>query len=251
MKEVKRIKYIFLLLFLLSFTAKAVPPPTGEFLKKYGFSVAGSGVFSFFKVDTRHSEAAHMRPGFGGSFRFQIYPTSSVHVQFGLEILSQATRFNTYYFDNGHSQLYDLSFGYTHTLRTTELYLPLMVRVGVKGDEINQQSIFYVLGGYSPKIFLGSNTSIIENKTGKELFAGSTELDYEHQFLGAQVGNVLLAGIGLDRRLGFHEKFISFELIYRYNLSRFNYYGRIGTSNTNELLIKNSCLNLQVGYRFQ
>jgi hypothetical protein len=62
------------------------------------------------------------------------------------------------------------------------------------------------------------------------------------------MGNVLMAGIGLDKRMGWENKFLSFELMYRYNLSRYIYKGNY---NTNELLIKNSCLTLQVGYRFQ
>lgn len=218
--------------------------------KRYGVSIAGGGVVSFFKVDTRHSEAAKMRPGMSGMFRFQIYPASNVHLQFGLEFMTQACRFNTYYFAPGYSRFYDRSFGYTHTLRTLELYIPVMARIGLSGPENNARTIFYLLGGYAPKLFLTSSTTIVENTTGKEIWGGSTELDYEHQFLGAQTGNVMLAGLGLDRRLGFKEKFISYEILFRYNLSRFNYRGRIGLDNTNELLIKNCCINFQVGYRF-
>ncbi len=219
--------------------------------QRYGFSFAASGVVSFFKVDTRHSEAAKMRPGAGGIFRMEFYPTSNVHLQFGFEVMSQACRFNTYYFAPGYSQFYDRSFGYTHTLRTVELYVPVIARIGLSGPENNAQTIFYLLAGYSPKLFLTSVTSIEETATGKEIWGGSTELDYEHQFLGPQTGNVLLAGIGLDRRRGFTEKFFSYEIIFRYNLSRFNYRGRMGLENTNELLLKNCCINFQIGYRFQ
>jgi hypothetical protein len=58
----------------------------------------------------------------------------------------------------------------------------------------------------------------------------------------------LMAGFGIDKRIKMTEKFISFEVLYRYNLSRFIYTGRI---DTNELLIKNSCITLQIGYRFE
>lgn len=247
----QNIKSLVLFICLCSFTARAIPPSPPEYgPKKYGFSFAAGGVVSFFKVDTRHSEAAKMRPGMSGMFRFQVYPVNNVHLQFGFEIMSQACRFNTYYFAPGYSQFYDQSFGYTHTLRTVELYAPIMARIGLSGPENNARTIFYLLGGYAPKLFLTSNTTIVETTTGKEVWGGSTELDYEHQFLGAQTGNVLLAGMGLDRRLGFQEKFLSYEIIFRYNLSRFLYHGRMGLENTNELLIKNSCINFQVGYRF-
>ncbi len=220
-------------------------------VKKYGFSVAASSVFSFFKIDTRHSDPAKMRAGMSGIFKIEFYPSSNVHLQCGLELMSQSCRFNTYYFAPGYSQFYDRSFGYSHTLRTVELYVPLLARIGLSGPEGNAQTIFYLLGGYSPKFFISTIANVEETATGKEIWGGPTELEYEHKFLGAQTGNVMLAGFGLDRRLGITEKFISFELIYRYNLSRFTYNGRIGIENTNELLMKNSCINFQIGYRFQ
>ncbi|HET6990850.1 MAG TPA: hypothetical protein VFJ43_05975 [Bacteroidia bacterium] len=246
--------HILILLCLLSFTAKANPPfaPAPKVLvQRYGFSFAGSAVFSFFKVDTRESEKAHMRPGFSGEFRFEFYPTQNVHLQAGLELMTQSCRFNTYYFAPGYSQFYDLNYAYTHTLRTMELYLPLTCRIGFAQNESNSRAIFYMLGGYSPKIFLGSTTNIVEKETGKGIWGGSTELEYEHHFLGLQEGNCMIIGTGLDKRLGMKEKFVSYEIIFRYNLSRFNYKGRIGLENTNDLMIKNCCINVQVGYRFQ
>lgn len=231
--------------FLLSFTASALPPSFQGV--RYGFSVAGSGVISFFKVDTRHSDKAIPRPGMSALFRMEFFPTRNVHLQFGLELMSQACAFNTYYFAPGYSQFYDRSFGYMHTLRTYELYVPLMARIGLNPDESSAKTVFYVLGGYAPKLFIGASANVVENSTGKGVWGGSTELTYENWFISPQEGNCLLAGAGFDKRLKFSEKFISIEAIFRYNLSRFIYTGRI---NTNELLIKNCCVSLQVGYRF-
>lgn len=248
----RTIKFLFLFIFLCSFTIKAIPPaPPENMVKKYGFSFGLSGVVSFFKIDTRHSEPAKARPGMGGIFKMEFFPTSNIHLQCGIEIISQGCRFNTYYFAPGYSQTYDRSFGYTHTLRSLELYIPLIVRIGLSGPENNAQNIFYLLGGYSPKFFLNTKSSVKNTATGKDIWGGATELEYEHQFLGDQTGNVMLAGFGFDHRLGIKEKFISFEIIYRYNLSRFIYHGRIGIENSNELFLKNSCINIQLGYRFQ
>jgi hypothetical protein len=246
--------HILVALLFLSFTANANPPfaPVPKVMtQKYGFSFAGGPVLSFFKIDTRESEKAHMLPGFSGECRLQFYPAANVHLQIGLEVMTQACRFNTYYFAPGYSQFYDLNYAYTHTLRTLELYIPLTCRIGFAGNESNARSIFYILGGYSPKIILGANTTITEKETGKGVWGGATQLDYEHHFLGLQEGNCLVAGMGLDRRLGLQEKFFSYEIIFRYNLSRFNYKGRIGLENTNDLMIKNCCINFQFGYRFQ
>ncbi len=252
MSAVKNIKNTILFLLLWCVSAKAIPPSPPDFMtKRYGFSFAGGGIISFFKVDTRHSETAHMRPGMSGMVRMEIYASSNVHIQLGMEFMSQACRFNTYYFEQGYSTFYDRSFGYNHTLRTVEMYFPIMARIGTTNMESNSRNIFYFLGGYAPKFFLTTNTKIQEISTGNDIWAGATELDYEHQFLGAQTGNCMIVGMGLDHRIGFQEKFFSYELIYRYNLSRFIYHGRIGIDNSNELFLKNSCINIQIGYRFQ
>lgn len=240
----------FLLAALLFFTPdiSASPFPHSRIAGPvYGFSYSGAGVISIFKVDTRHSEAAVPRAGFGGMFRMNFFATQNVHIQLGLEVMSQACAFNTYYFAPGYSTLYDRSFGYTHTLRTAEMYIPLLARIGLTPGEASARKIFYLIGGYSPKLFLTATTNVVSNLDGKGVWGGGTTLDFENWFIDEQMGNVMIAGMGLDQRLKFSEKFISYELLFRYNLSRFIYHGNL---DTNELLIKNMCFSLQVGYRF-
>jgi len=244
-------KQLILLFFVLTTVVRlgAVPPPSGDYVnRKYGFSVAGSFGYSFFQVDKRHSEKASSLLGMGGMFRFHFFVRPNIHVQFGFEVLSQKCKFNTYYFADGHSQFYDNTFGYTHKLRTYELYVPVMARFGTSLQEANARSIFYFLAGYSPKMFLSATATVKQNDTGKDIWGGSTELSFENWFINEQVGNVVMGGIGIDKRIGWTDNFMSFELLYRYNFSRFIYYGNY---NTNELLIRNSCLTFQIGYRFQ
>lgn len=239
---------LFLLLIICTLRVGAIPPPEKYENRRYGFSYAGSLGYSFSKVDVRHSEKASSLLGLGGMFRFHVFVKQNVHLQFGLEILSQKCKFNTYYFADGYSLLYDRSFGYTHRLRTYEMYIPVIARFGTNPQESAAPSAFYLLIGYAPKVFLGSTAIVTQNETGKDVWGGSSELTFENWFINEQMGNVLMAGIGLDKRMGWENKFLSFELMYRYNLSRYIYRGNY---NTNELLIKNSCLTLQVGYRFQ
>jgi hypothetical protein len=238
----KTSKRIFFFLFLLSNLALA-----GQRGPLYGFSFAGEGVVPIFKTDLRHSEKAISRPGFGGIFRFHIYASQNVHIQIGFELMSQACSFNTYYFAQGHSEFYDRSFGYTHTLRTTEMYTPILGRIGLGHPSSTSRFTFYLLAGYSPKTFLKTSTNVIRNSDGKGIWEGQTDLKFENWFISEQNGNVLMAGMGLDKRIDLTEKFFTFEIMFRYNLSRFTYNGQF---NTNELLIKNMCVGFQVGYRF-
>lgn len=214
----------------------------------YSFSLAGGFGYSFFKVDERHSEPASSLLGMTGMFRFHFFATPNVHIQLGLEVLSQKCKFNTYYFSEGHSLFYDRSFGYTHRLRTYELYLPLMARIGLTPQEANARTVFYLMGGYAVKTFLSATALVTRNADNKDIWGGSTELTFEHYYLSEQTSSVIIAGMGLDKRFGWTEKFISFELFFRYNFSRFRYQGNY---NTNDLMIKNSCITFQVGYRFQ
>lgn len=245
----KRFTLLLVVVFVCSSSVWAIPPPPEKYEnRKYGFSYAGAFGYSFSKVDERHSEKAKSLLGLGGMFRFHFFVRPNVHIQLGVEVLSQKNKFNTYYFKEGYSQLYDKSFGYTHRLRTYELYVPILLRLGTNLQEANAPSAFYFLGGYAPKTFLASSAVVTENATKDDIWGGSTELTFENWFINEQSGNVLIIGMGLDKRLGWENKFISFELLYRYNLSRYIYRGNF---DSNELLIKNSCFTFQVGYRFQ
>ncbi|HEU4716231.1 MAG TPA: hypothetical protein VFU15_00270 [Bacteroidia bacterium] len=240
------------LFFLLLITQRffAAPPPSLPMAggPKFGFSYAGSGVVSFFSVDTRHSDKAVPRAGFGAMFRIHFYPSANAHIQIGLQVMSQSCAFNSYYFAPGYSVLYDKTFGYTHTFRTLELWVPVMARIGLTPGEASARTIFYLLGGYSPKLYLGTTADIVQNATGKEVWGGTKDLQYEHQFLGANTGNELMGGFGFDKRFGFNEKFLSFETIFSYTLSRFIY--DLGRTGDNPLYIRNMSLQLQIGYRF-
>ena len=225
-----------------------VPAMTKYEKRIYSFSVAGGFGYSFDKVDERHSEPSKSGLAMTGMFRFHFFATPNVHIQIGFENLSQKMNFNTYYFADGHSQFYDRSFGYTHHIRTYELYIPILGRVGFAGQEDNARSIFYLEGGYAIKTFLAASGTITQNSTGKDVWGGTTELTFEHWFLSEQTSSDILIGMGLDKRIGWTNRFFSFELLFRYNFSRMHY---VGNYNTNDLMIKNSCMTFQVGYRFQ
>ncbi|HTL80503.1 MAG TPA: hypothetical protein VL651_02300 [Bacteroidia bacterium] len=238
---------LFFITFFVSENSLFAGPPSSKLGgPKYGFSYSAEGVIPLFQTDLRHSEKAVPRPGFGAEFRVHLYPDSRAHIQIGMEIMSQACSFNTYYFAPGYSTIYDRSFGYTHSLRTMEFYIPILGRIGLTPNEPSARNIFYVMAGYGLKMILAANTKIVDAE-GTNIWGGPTTLVYENYFMGPQVGNVLMAGFGLDKRLGYSERFLTFECMFRYNLSRFIYYGKV---NTNELLIKNMCISLQIGYRF-
>ncbi len=225
------------------------PPLSSQYERRiYSFSLAAGSGYSFFGIDERHSEAASPLLQLNGMFRFHFFVTPNVHIQLGLEVLSQKCKFNTYYFADGHSFFYDRSFGYTHRMRSYELYIPVIARIGLTPQEENARAIFHIDAGYAIKTFLSSSAVVTRNSDGKDIWGGTTELTFEHFLISEQTSSVAIIGMGVDKRIGWTQKFISFELFYRYNFSRYRYQGNY---NTNDLMIKNSCLTLQIGYRFQ
>ncbi len=245
----KHITFVIALLLLCCVSLHAFGPPPEKYEnRKYSFSIAAGSGYSFFKVDERHSDPASSLLLLTGMFRFHFFVTPNVHIQLGFENMSQKAKFDTYYFADGHSQFYDRSFNYTHRMRMYELYIPLMARIGLTPQEDNSPSAFYIEGGYAIQTLLSSTALVTDNRTDKDVWGGSTELAFEHWILSEQSSSVILLGMGFDKRLGWTKKFISFELLYRYNFTRFRYQGNY---NTNDLMIKNSCITFQVGYRFQ
>ena len=228
--------------------ATPLPPPDKYENRMYAFSLAGSFGYTFVNMDERHSKPGTSLLGMGGMGRFHIFIRQNIHLQIGLEILSQKMKFETYYFAEGHSVFYDGSFGYTHRLRMYELYVPILARIGTNTQEVNAPSAFYFMGGFAPRSFLAATTVIRENATGKDVWGGGTEMTFENYLVAEQTSTVLIAGIGLDKRFGWSTTYMSFELLYRYSISRYRYRGNF---DSNDLFFKNSCLQFQVGFRFQ
>jgi len=239
---------LIFVLVLLAQQAFASPPPSKYEKRIYSFSLAGGSGYSFFGVDKRHSDPAKSLLLLTGTFRFHFFVSPNVHLQLGMEVMSQKCKFNTYYFADGHSVFYDKAFDYTHRLRTYELYIPLMARIGLTPQEDNAPAVFFLEGGYAIKTFLAASSLVTDNRTNEDVWGGSTELTFEHWFMSEQTSSVIIAGMGFDKRMGWSQKFLSFELLYRYNFSRFRYQGNY---NTNNLMMKNSCVTFQIGYRFQ
>lgn len=246
----KKFSFLTLLFLVVAGQLFAGPPlrPDKYENRIYAFSLTGSFGYTFVKVDERHSLPGSSLLGLGGMGRFHIFIRQNIHLQLGLEILSQKMKFNTYYFKEGHSVFYDGSFGYTHRFRMYELYVPVMIRIGTNVQETNAPSAFYFMGGIAPRAFLAGVTVISEDATGKDIWGGGTETTFEHYVLGEQTSTVLLGGMGIDKRFGWSTTYMSFELIYRYSISRFRYRGNF---DSNDLMIRNSCLTFQVGFRFQ
>jgi len=214
--------------------------------KKIAFSTSGMGIVSFFTTDPRHSAPAIPRTGFGLNGRVEFIFSEQFRIFTGFDLLSQSCSFNTYYFAQGHSFFYDNNYNYLHSLRTFELHWPVLFRVGLTRDENDANNSVYFLAGWAMKYQMGARSTVLQITSGQEVWSGKAQMDFENWFLTPRIGNVLVGGLGFNKRFNHSEESVFFEAVYRYGLSRSIYYGN-GTSN--ELLIRNASLSLAVGFR--
>lgn len=210
------------------------------------FSTSAFGLVSIYEPDLRHADPAKPRAGFGLNARGEILIGENFRIFFGAEFLSQSCSFNSYYFAPGYDTKYDHIYDYTHRLRTYELHLPLLFRVGLIPNESNLNTQLYLLGGYGLKIQGNQSSSITQISSGKEIYNGHVKMPFQNQILGPAVGNVLTGGLGVDTKFNHSDQSVFFELIYRHGLSKSHYQGY---NNSNDLLIFNRSIALAIGFR--
>lgn len=240
-------KSIVCFLLLASFAAPARNPfPLSRQEKRIAFSTSGMGLLSFFNADERHSTPANALTGFGLDARAEFIFSEEFRVFTGAGFFSQSCTFNTYYFALGHSTLYDKNFDYEHRLRTYELHIPVLFRVGLTPNESDADNAFYLLGGWALKTQLATRARVSQVSNGQEVWRGKATLQFENWFIRPTIGNLLVGGIGLDHRFNHSKESVFFEVLYRYGLSRYIYSGNV---DTNDLLIKNSSVSFGVGFR--
>ncbi len=211
-----------------------------------GFSTSAFGLVSIFEPDLRHADPAKPRAGFGVNARGEVIIAENFRILFGAEFLSQSCSFNSYYFAPGYDTKYDHIYDYTHRLRTYELHLPLLFRVGLLPNESNLNTQLYLLGGYGLKIEGSHSSSITQISSGKEIYNGRVDMPFQNQIIGPAIGNVLTGGIGVDTKFNHSDQSVFFELVYRHALSKYHY---LGYNESNDLLIFNRSIALAIGFR--
>ncbi|MFI5150268.1 MAG: outer membrane beta-barrel protein [Bacteroidia bacterium] len=220
--------------------------------RHFKFQLEGFGVVSSYANDTRITASTQAGMGAGAGFRIDI-PVSTNHKDkdlrlcAGLAIRSQGLSFDSYYFSAGYSVDFDGNLAYNHSIRITEICIPVLIRYSFSKKEESLKNSMYCTAGWELKYTLQAHTTITSNKDGTLIYDGDIDLPYEHHFLGTDVGNDIVAGVGLNHNFlpGTHA--LVFELNYHYGLSR-NVY--TGNSNSNNVLFKGSNFSFGVGLRF-
>jgi len=237
----------------IAFTALILPVglnaqmaiPDAPRVVKYQFMVFG--VISMYQNDLRVSSNTASGPGIGANFRAEIKIIKGVKFVPGLQILTQSLNFNSYYFAKGYSVKYDGNLNYNHAINSTEIGLPLLLKVNAHKKEDVFHNNMYLLLGWEPKFTLFAHSTVSKVDDGSLVTDNNITLNYENHFLGLpQIGNNIDFGFGINHNFLPGRKSIIFEFIYRYGLSRYVY--EIGSGH--DILFSNSNINVAIGYRF-
>jgi hypothetical protein len=218
--------------------------PSGPRPIKYQFMVFG--VISAYQNDPRISSNTHSGQGLGANVRAEIPVIKGVKFLVGAEILTQSISFDSYYFGPGYSFKFDGNEMYNHSIRTTEVGLPLLFKVNWKKKEEVYKTNMYFLFGWEPKYTLFAHSTVTSSSDGSLVSDNNIKLPYENQFLGTNVGNYIDVGFGFNRNFLPGHKSIIFECCYRYGLSRYVY--EIGQGH--DILYLNTNFSIGLGYRF-
>ncbi len=205
------------------------------------------GTISLYENDPRISANTGPLAGYGISIRTELPISKGIKLVTGLELISQGLKFDSYYFSNGYSVLFDKNFNYNHLIRTYEVDLPLLMRVNLTPREESAYHSFYFSAGWEIKYNLLAHSTISNSSDGSLIYDGDIDLPYENHFLGKNVGNYLVAGLGYVHTFLPLKDAVFFDFTYRYCLSR-NLY--TGNQNSNYLFFRNTSLSMGVGVRF-
>lgn len=164
----------------------------------------------------------------------------------GVEYVNEGLSFKSYYFAPGYSKLYDKTFPYTHDVRMNELQIPLLFR-HTFNKENKHKATPYFTAGWALRILMYSSTSIQSIADGTEVYSGQTDLSFQYPFPWNNFGSLLQGGLGLQFNNIQTQSALFFELNYKLGISAFHY---TGANASNDLIIKDSNLTINVGYKF-
>ncbi len=215
------------------------------------YQLIGFALVNSYANDNRITSNTQATMGAGAGFRMEL-PISRQHtdrdVRFapGIEIITEGVNFDSYYFAQGYSILYDGNMAYNHSIRMTEICIPLVMRFSFTKKEESLKNYFYCTAGWELKYTLQAKTTITNTADGSQIYSGAISLPYEHQFLGSNEGNDIVVSLGLNHNLFLSKHSVVFDLGYRYGLSRTIYTGNM---NSNNVLFRGSNISFGIGLR--
>lgn len=164
------------------------------------------GSYPYYKENKNHLDGLRPGIGYAVSLREELRFESMVAIAGGLEFFSHSLKFNSYYFSQGHSFLYDKKFDYSYKLNIYEISMPLTFRANYMGMHRDKPSAYFEIGP-APRYLLFSRIKV-EDKSGIELVRNAANTEFEYPLITRKLSMFLQFNTGLhiynkDKDLGY------------------------------------------------
>jgi hypothetical protein len=212
----------------------------------YFFSYAGlSGYYSHYSSNKNHLEKTPPLMGYGVSFREELRFSNSAAILIGAEFFSHGVKFNSYYFADGYSALYDKKFDYKYKVRMNELNFPLLFRANYTGRQRGFKVPYFDFGAVVRWLF-SSNMQVF-SKDGRALHDGKTSPYFEFPVIWKPVNLFMQVNAGVQFYNDKNWSGLFFELNFRYAPVRFFVAEKFTANN---LYFQHFHLGITAGARF-
>ena len=153
------------------------------------------------------------------------------YLDVGIEILEDGVSFNSYYFAQGASFLYDRVEPYTHDIVMNEIQVPVIYKFQLGPIDRKQRSIYMTLGAKFRYISY-TNSTVTNDSTGYLVWEGQKDVTSLYKLFSPFGNSVAEASIGYQRNTMKRKKrgwYMNLE--YNYGLSPLEYSGNRAGSN--------------------
>lgn len=242
-------KGLLLIVFTLLavFTLQANPLSRSKKKKlQFKYRASFAPIISLYKNNADYTSSNSPRAGINLSLRLEPNWKGNFHVHLGFELNRYALDFDSYYFAQGYSVIYDRNFDFKHSLRYFDAQIPLLLKYSFPEEEENENT-FYFIGGWSLRGIFFGRTTIQQISTGEILLNKKySSPTIEYPLLVSQLGGVLQFGFGAQRNILHSHRSVFVELLWKYPVSRIHYNGY---KNSNNLYIKDSHVLVSLGVK--
>lgn len=203
------------------------------------------GVISSYTNNIYHTIDNTAKASFNVGYKrtFNIF---SHNIEIGLELVNYGLEFKSYYFAPGYSPFYDKTFPFLHTIRANDLQLPIHYKF-VFGKSTQDKFTSFITLGWALRYMAFATTEIIDIKSGILAFDGQTDLTFDNYIFHKRLSNMLQASAGIQFNNVINATALVFDITAKYGLSPITYKG---DGNSNNLVIRDFNVAINVGYRF-
>jgi hypothetical protein len=153
------------------------------------------------------------------------------YLEVGIEILEDQVSFNSYYFANGYSFLYNGMEIYNHDIVMDELQIPVLFKTPI-GEPDRKLRGFFMTFGAKFRYISYTNTSVTSDQTGYLVYDGEKDVTSLYKFFSPFASPIIEISLGYQRNVKKKRKrgwFMSFE--YNYGVFPLVYSGNRDGSN--------------------